>query len=67
MDLEGEEGFNHIAEYIDGKTERGKRMRDKICENLHLASLEFQTMEGLVKSIGLSKENLCTYCFDKKE
>ena len=67
MDLEGEEGFNHIAEYIDGKTERGKRMRNKICENLHLASLEFQTMEGLVKSIGLSKENLCTYCFDKKE
>jgi len=67
MDLEGEEGFNHLMEYSDGTTERGKKMREAICEKLHLASLDFQSLPGLIESIGLPKECLCTYCWDGTE
>lgn len=67
MEIEGEEGFLHLDEYSDGKTERGKRMRRAICDKLHLASLDFQTLDGLIESIGLPKECLCTYCWDGKE
>jgi len=67
MELEGEEGFKHIEEYSNSSTERGKKMRKVICERLHLASLEFQTIEGLQKAIGLPASKLCTYCWNGKE
>lgn len=67
MELEGEEGFNYIEEYSDAKTERGKKLRENICEKLHLASLEFQSLEGIVEAIGLPEEELCTYCWNGKE
>lgn len=67
FDLEGEEGFNHIAEYADSSTERGKKLRQVICEKFNFASLEFQSLENVVKAIGLNKCELCTYCWDGKE
>ena len=67
MELEGEEGFRHIEEYSDGKTERGKRLREKICQELHFDSLEYQTLEGVVKAIGIPACRLCTYCWNGKE
>ena len=67
MELEGEEGFNHIEEYSDGNTERGKNLRKSICEKLHFASLDFQNVDGIVKAIGLPACKLCTYCWNGKE
>ncbi len=67
LELEGEEGLNHIEEYSDRSTERGRRMRAAICDKLHLASLEFQTIEGLLKAIGLEPCKICTYCWNGKE
>lgn len=67
MELEGEEGFKYIDEYSDSHTERGKKLRKNICEKFHFASLEFQTLEGVVEAIGLDKSELCTYCWDGKE
>ena len=67
MELEGKEGFDHIDEYSDGSTERGKQLRKAICEKLHLSSLEFQTLDGIVEAIGLDKCKLCTYCWNGKE
>ena len=67
MELEGREGFDHIDEYSDGSTERGKRLRSAICEKLHLSSLEFQTLDGIVEAIGLDSCKLCTYCWNGKE
>ena len=66
MELEGEEGFKHLEEYSDASTERGAKMRKAICEKLHFASLEFQSLEGIVKAIGLPEEELCTYCWNGK-
>ena len=67
LELEGEEGFNYIEEYSDSLTERGKRLRKVICEKFNFASLEFQSLEGVIKSIGLDPCKLCTYCWNGKE
>ncbi len=67
MELEGEDGFKHIDEYADSATERGKKFRKAICEKLHLASIEFQSLEGIIEAIGLEPCKLCTYCWNGKE
>ena len=67
MELEGEEGFAHLAEYSDSATERGQNLRRAICEKLHFASLEFQSLEGIVEAIGLPECELCTYCWSGEE
>ena len=67
LELEGEEGMNHIDEYADGKTERGKAMRKAICEKFNFASLGFQSLEGVIKAIGMEPCKLCTYCWTGKE
>ncbi|MBE7090529.1 MAG: amidophosphoribosyltransferase [Clostridiales bacterium] len=67
FELEGEEAIKHVEEYADGTTERGKALRDRICKQLNFASLEYQSLEGLVKAIGLEKCKLCTYCWNGKE
>lgn len=66
-DLEGEDGVNYIDEYCDASTERGKKLREVICEQLNLASLEFQSLEGIIQAIGLPEDCLCTYCWTGKE
>ena len=66
MELEGEEGFEHLDEYSDASTERGAKMRQAICEKLHFASLDFQSLEGIIKAIGLPPEDVCTYCWNGK-
>ena len=41
-----------------------KRMVDEIARRLGLSSLKFATIEDLVASIGLPKDQVCTHCFD---
>ena len=48
QELEGEEGFRHLEEYIDAHTERYARMVDGICKNLRVTSLRYQTLEGML-------------------
>ncbi len=67
VELEGPEGLEHISQYCDATTERGQAMRKAICEKLHLESLEFQSVDGIIKAIGLPECKLCTYCWNGKE
>lgn len=67
MELEGEEGFKHLDEYSDGSTQRGKALRKAICEKLHFDSLEFQSIDGIVKAIGINECDICTYCWNGRE
>ncbi len=67
VELEGEEGLKHIEEYADGNTERGKKMRQAICDKFKFASLGFQTIEGVINAIGIEPCKLCTYCWNGKE
>ena len=67
LELEGEEGFKHIEEYTDSSTQRGQELRKKIAEKFNFVSLEFQTLEGIIKAIGIDECELCTYCWNGKE
>ena len=67
MELEGEEAVNHIEEYSNSETPRGKAMRQAICDKFKFESLEFQSLEGLIEAIGIEPCKLCTYCWTGKE
>ena len=67
MELEGEEGAEHLEEYSDGTTERGRALRNALCEKLHFDSLEYQSIENIIKAIGLDPCRVCTYCWNGKE
>ena len=67
MELEGEEGFSHLEEYSDGTTERGRRLREAIAKKLHFATLDFQSLDGVIRAIGMDPCKLCTYCWNGKE
>ena len=47
---------SHSAEY--------QKMVNKIAQRLSVKTLVFNTIESLVSSIGLTKEKVCTHCFD---
>ena len=65
--LDGEEGLEHLEEYADAGTERGKSFRSVIAEKLGFESLEFQTLEGVTEAIGIDECDLCTYCWTGRE
>ena len=65
--LEGDEGQNHIEEYADGRTERGKCLLKSICEEMGFDSLGYQSLEGILEAIGLDRDKVCTYCWTGEE
>lgn len=67
QELEGEEGLQHIEEYSDSSTERGKCLLRAICEKLGFDSLGYQSLDGLLEAIGIDREKICTYCWTGKE
>ncbi len=66
-ELEGEAGQKHIEEYADPETERGRRMREAIRDKLKLSSVEYQSLDGALKAIGIDPDKICTYCWTGKE
>lgn len=66
VELEGEEGLKYIDEYSDSSTERGKNLRKAIAEKMGFASLEFQSLQGIIDAIGLEPCQLCTHCWNGK-
>ena len=67
LELEGEEGEKHIAEYADGRTERGKCLLRSICEEMGFDSLAYQSLDGMLEAIGIDRDKICTYCWDGRE
>lgn len=67
QELEGDEGQEHLEEYANAQTERGKCMLKRICEKLGFDSLGYQSLEGTLEAIGLDKSKVCTYCWTGKE
>ena len=61
VELEGEAGFQYLEEYCDGSTQRGRNLRKTMADRLHLGSLDFQSLPGVIESIGLEPCKLCTY------
>lgn len=60
--LEGHD-LQDVSEYIDQGSEKYKRMVDWIADDLSVTTLRYQTVDDMVKSVGLAKEKLCLYCW----
>ncbi|MBQ4610218.1 MAG: amidophosphoribosyltransferase, partial [Clostridia bacterium] len=67
QELEGNRGQEHVKEYADGSTERGKFMRRAICEKLGFDTLVYQSLDGLLQAIDIDPDKVCTYCWTGKE
>ena len=55
------------SDYTNPESEEYKAMVDIIRQKLNLTTLQYQRLDDLVRAIGLPKEKLCTYCWDKAE
>ncbi|MBQ9942636.1 MAG: amidophosphoribosyltransferase [Christensenellaceae bacterium] len=65
--LEGEAGQKHLEEYADASTKRGQCLLKAICEELGFDSLGYQSLDGLLDSIGIDRSKICTYCWTGKK
>ena len=65
--LEGDEGQEHLDEYADGATQRGRCLLKTICEDMGFSSLGYQSLNGLLEAIGIDRSRICTYCWTGKE
>ncbi|MBQ7222220.1 MAG: amidophosphoribosyltransferase [Bacteroidales bacterium] len=61
--LEGADDKN-LDQYATYGSKKYCRMVEEIRNQLQMTSLKFNTVENLVKAIGLPKECICTHCFD---
>ena len=62
-ELEGDENKN-LEKYATAGSQEYCRMVEVIRERFGLTSLKFNTVDNLVKAIGLPKCKICTHCFD---
>ena len=67
-DAEGENVSREVLEeYADPDSARYRNMLDAICAQLGFTSLNYNRLDDLVAAIGLTKDQVCTYCWDGKE
>ena len=63
--LEGRD-IEDVMEYTDENSEEYKRMVEWIARDLEVTTLKYQTIDDMVKAIGLPGEKLCLYCWTGK-
>ena len=63
QELEGDPDKN-LEKYAETGSPEYERMVDIIRKRFGLTSLRFNSLETLVKAIGLPKCKVCTHCFD---
>ena len=64
---EGENVSDEILkDYADPDSTNYREMVDEIKKQLNFTSLRFHRLDDMVESVGLPKERLCTYCWDKQ-
>jgi len=52
-----------VRDYIDHRTEKYARMVEWIRKDLDVTSLRYQTIDNMVRAVGLPGEKLCLYCW----
>ncbi len=60
--LEGKD-IEDVSEYRDPSSTKYKKMVEWIRKDLDVTTLRYQTIEDMVKAVGLPKERLCLYCW----
>ncbi len=60
--MEGQDVKN-VSKYIDHNSREYKKMVEWIAKELEVTTIRYQTVDDMVKAIGLPKEKLCLYCW----
>nr|MBP7089105.1 amidophosphoribosyltransferase [Candidatus Omnitrophota bacterium] len=60
--LEGQD-LTDVGEYITPSSEKYKKMLDWIAKDLGVTTLRYQTIDDMVKAIGIAPKKLCLYCW----
>lgn len=60
--IEGRD-IEDVSKYIDHSTDKYRKMVGWITRDLTLTTLRYQTVDDMVKAIGLPKKKLCLYCW----
>jgi amidophosphoribosyltransferase len=63
--LEGHD-IEDVSQYTGASTEKYKKMVEWIAQDLQVTTLRYQTVDDMVKAIGLPKDKLCLYCWNGK-
>lgn len=58
--------LENVSEYIDSGSEKYEKMIAWIKKDLDVTTLRYQTVEDMVKAIGVPREKLCLYCWTGK-
>jgi len=61
--IEGKD-IEDVSRYTDHTTKEYKKMVEWIRNDLGVTSLRYQTLDDMIKAIGLPREKLCTYCWN---
>jgi amidophosphoribosyltransferase len=52
--------------YSDPDTDEYRAMVDRVRDRLKLTTLTYQRLDDLIEAIGLPREKVCTYCWDRQ-
>ena len=61
--MEGDDSRN-IEKYCDPTSQEYANLVEMLRKHVGVDSLKFNTLESVVRAIGLPKCDLCTHCFD---
>ena len=66
--LEGDNISDEVLQkYSDPETEEYEKMVEEIRKELNFTSLRYNRLDDMLDSVGIDKNNLCTYCWNGKE
>lgn len=67
--LEGTEDVPEevLQQYTDPESPKYEEMVEEIRKELNFTSLRYNRLDDMLDSVGIPKENLCTYCWDGKD
>lgn len=67
--LEGTEDVSDeiLQQYADPDSPKYETMVEEIRKELNFTTLRFNRLDDMLDSVGISSENLCTYCWNGKE
>ncbi|MDD5132643.1 MAG: amidophosphoribosyltransferase [bacterium] len=60
--LEGRD-IEDVSDYLDPDSKKYKKMVEWITRDIEVTTLRYQTIEDMVKAIGLPRKQLCLYCW----
>ncbi len=66
-EMEGTEEPANLARYADPESGEYSAMLEYIGKKLNFTSLRYHRLDDMIKSVGIDKCKLCTYCWDGRE